>query len=68
MRWAVSLKWSKVSIEYLLNDAGPEFLAAQRLGDGTPLYNERELSHMLDVKLLIQQMITAWRTASPAML
>jgi integral membrane protein (TIGR01906 family) len=54
------LKWSKVSIDYLLNDAGPEFLADQRLEDGTPLYNERELSHMLDVKILIQQMITAW--------
>ncbi len=54
------LKWSKVSIDYLLNSAGIEFLAGQRLEDGTPLYNERELSHMQDVKTLIQQMITAW--------
>jgi integral membrane protein (TIGR01906 family) len=51
------LHWSRVSLEYLLNDAGIEYLADQRLPDGTPLYNERELSHMLDVKILVQQMI-----------
>jgi integral membrane protein (TIGR01906 family) len=54
------LKWSRPSIEYLLNDAGIEFLAELSFPDGTPLYNERELSHMLDVKILVQQMITAW--------
>lgn len=54
------LKWSDISIRYLLNDAGIDYLAEQRLDDGSPLYNERELSHMLDVKILVQQMITAW--------
>jgi len=55
------LHWSRISVEYLLNNAGIEFLANERLPDGSPLYNERELSHMLDVKILVQQMITAWR-------
>lgn len=54
------LTWSGVSIEYLLNDAGIEFLGDQRLPDGSPLYNERELSHMLDVKILVQRMTVAW--------
>lgn len=54
------LKWSRISIDYLVNDAGIEFLADQRLEDGAPLYNERELRHMLDVKILVQDMITAW--------
>ncbi len=54
------LHWSKVSIDYLLNDAGIDYLANQQLPDGTPLYNERELGHMLDVKILVQQMISAW--------
>lgn len=53
------LHWSRVSLEYLLNDAGIEYLGDQRLPDGSPLYNERELSHMLDVKILVQQMIKA---------
>ena len=32
----------------------------QRLIDGQPLYNERELSHMLDVKIVFQKMVVAW--------
>lgn len=58
------LKWSRISIEYLLNDADLSFLAEQKLDPQTPLYNERELQHMLDVKLLVQQMITVWTIIS----
>ena len=54
------LKWSQISIEYLRNSADISFLADQRLEDGSPLYNERELSHMLDVKILLNKMIQAW--------
>lgn len=54
------LHWSRISIEYLLNDSDISFLANQQLPDGQPLYNERELSHMLDVKILVQRMIVAW--------
>ncbi|MEJ5313000.1 MULTISPECIES: TIGR01906 family membrane protein [Anaerolinea] len=58
------LKWSKISIEYLLNDADLSFLASQKLDAQTPLYNDRELQHMLDVKILVQQMITVWTILS----
>lgn len=54
------LKWSGISIEYMINEQGIDFLANQRLPDGTPLYNERELSHMLDVKNLVQGTIKVW--------
>lgn len=54
------LKWSKISLEYLLNDAGIDFLAELKFADGSPLYIDRELSHMLDVKILVQQMIVGW--------
>ncbi|NTU75554.1 MAG: TIGR01906 family membrane protein [Anaerolineaceae bacterium] len=54
------LKWAKISVDYLLNNQGIEFLGNQMLDSKTPLYNERELSHMLDVKNLIQAMIVAW--------
>jgi integral membrane protein (TIGR01906 family) len=54
------LHWSRVSLEYLLNNSGIEYLADQQLPDGSPLYNERELSHMVDVKTLVQQMLVAW--------
>lgn len=54
------LKWSQVSLDYLNNGAGIEFLADQKLDASTPLYNERELSHMLDVKNLVQLMLIIW--------
>ena len=54
------LKWSKISMDYLLNDQDISWLANQKLADGSPLYIDRELSHMLDVKILIQAMFKAW--------
>ena len=54
------MQWAGVSMEYLLNDAGIAFLGDQRLPDGTSLYNERELSHMLDVKVVLQRALAVW--------
>jgi integral membrane protein (TIGR01906 family) len=54
------LKYSKIAIDYLVNDAGPEFLGDLKFTDGTPLYNQRELSHMVDVKTLTQTVIKGW--------
>jgi len=44
----------------MYNNAGIDFLANQQLMDKSPLYNERELSHMADVKVVFQGMLTAW--------
>lgn len=52
------LYWSKVDIDYLLNDTGIEYFDAFQLDDGSAMHNERELRHMEDVKILIQLM---WR-------
>lgn len=54
------LKFGGISMEYMHNTSGIEFLARPTLDDGTPLYNERELSHMLDVKNVFQGMVVAW--------
>lgn len=54
------LQWSKVAMDYLLNDQPLSWLADQKLADGSPLFVDRELSHMLDVKNLIQAMLIAW--------
>ncbi len=48
------LKYGSLSIQYMFNNQGPQFLAAIPFEDGTPIYNEREVSHMLDVKILLQ--------------
>ncbi|HTX79914.1 MAG TPA: TIGR01906 family membrane protein [Longilinea sp.] len=57
------LKWAHTSVDYLLNNQGISFLADQQLDANTPLYNERELSHMQDVKTLIQTMSSIWIAA-----
>jgi integral membrane protein (TIGR01906 family) len=54
------LKWSRVSLDYLNNDQGIKFLENQKLSETQPLYNPAELSHMMDVKNLIQAMIKGW--------
>jgi integral membrane protein (TIGR01906 family) len=51
------LYWGQISVDYLFNRAE---LKGQTLPDGSPLYNERELSHMEDVQLLVQQALVVW--------
>jgi integral membrane protein (TIGR01906 family) len=48
------LRWAEVARQYLLNNAGIEFLADLSFEDGTPLYNQRELRHMVDVKMVVK--------------
>ncbi len=54
------LTWSRYSINYLLGQVSHAELTNQRLPDGTPLYNERELSHMLDVRNLTAIVLKVW--------
>ena len=54
------LQWSKPSVEYLINSAGIDFLGNLHFADGTPIYNQRELSHMADVKRVVQNLLRLW--------
>ncbi len=54
------LHWAPYAVKYLTNDAGPEYLGDLTFADGSPLYNERELSHMLDVKVLTGTVLRVW--------
>jgi integral membrane protein (TIGR01906 family) len=47
------LHWSTISIDYLVNNADISFLGNLTFPDSSPLYNERELSHMHDVKQVV---------------
>jgi hypothetical protein len=51
---AERLHWAELDRQYLLNDADITFLAELRFADGSPVYNERELRHMADVKRVVQ--------------
>jgi integral membrane protein (TIGR01906 family) len=55
------LIWSDYSIDYLLGRMSHQDLTATQLSDGTPLFNQRELAHMLDVRILTYQVLLIWR-------
>lgn len=61
------LHYAPLALDYLLNDEGVEYLGDQTFEDGTPLYNERELSHMEDVKELTQVVLRVWMLAVAAL-
>lgn len=48
------LKYARASVAYLVNSQGIESLEELQFSDGTAIYNERELSHMVDVKDVVQ--------------
>ena len=57
------LKWSKVSMSYLLSNDSIDFFETQRFDDGTRIYNDRELSHMTDVKVVVDWVMRVWMLA-----
>lgn len=54
------LIWAPYAVDYLVNDADISYLGDLRFDDGTPLYNERELRHMEDVKRITQGALRVW--------
>jgi hypothetical protein len=56
------LKWAPYALDYLLNNEDISYLGDLEFDDGTPLYNERELSHMDDVKFWTQTSLRIWYT------
>ena len=54
------LHWAPFALDYLINDAPASYLADLKFDDGTPLYNERELSHMEDVQRVVQWALRTW--------
>jgi integral membrane protein (TIGR01906 family) len=54
------LKWAPYAVNYLTDDADISYLGDLQFEDGTPLYNERELRHMEDVKRITQGTLRVW--------
>jgi len=55
------LHWSEYAIDYLIGKISHEQLGNQALDDGSPLFNIRELQHMLDVRILTGSSLAIWR-------
>ena len=54
------LHYAGYAVDYLVNSAGISYLGDLKFPDGKPFYNERELSHMADVKALVQAALKGW--------
>jgi len=54
------LNYAPYAIKYLLNSDGIEYLGDLEFTDGSVLFNERELSHMVDVKNVVQLGERVW--------
>ena len=54
------LKWAPYALDYLVNNEDISYLGDLKFDDGAPLYNERELSHMDDVKGVTQGALKVW--------
>lgn len=54
------LRWAPFAIDYLINSSDISYLGDLKFDDGTPLYNERELSHMKDVKGVVMNTLGVW--------
>jgi integral membrane protein (TIGR01906 family) len=54
------LQWAPFAVKYLVNGADISYLGDLKFDDGTPLYNERELSHMADVKQVVINALGVW--------
>lgn len=54
------LKWAPYALDYLVNSAGISYLGDLKFDDGSPLFNERELSHMEDVKRVTRGALNVW--------
>ena len=50
------LRWSEPSIKYLVNTRDISYLESLTFEEGDPIFNERELSHMEDVKGVVTGM------------
>jgi integral membrane protein (TIGR01906 family) len=55
------LKWSRIDVQYLLNQESIDYFDQFILASGEPMHNERELKHMEDVKVLVEQSWMAFR-------
>lgn len=54
------LHWAPFAVKYLVNNSDISYLGDLKFEDGSPLFNERELSHMEDVKNVVSGALRVW--------
>lgn len=54
------LHWAPYLWNYAINNASVSYLSDLKFDNGKPVFNERELSHMDDVKRIVQGSLRVW--------
>jgi integral membrane protein (TIGR01906 family) len=54
------LEYGQITRRYLVSDQGEDVLRSLKFNSGEPLYLEREISHLVDVKNVLQGAFSAW--------
>ncbi len=54
------LHWAPFAVDYLINNGDISYLGDLKFENGSPLYNERELTHMADVKNVVRGALNVW--------
>ncbi len=54
------LYWAEKARSFLLNSEDIDFLARLRFPDGRPVFDQRELRHMVDVKRVVRGALLVW--------
>jgi integral membrane protein (TIGR01906 family) len=57
---AERLHWGTYGMAYLLNDSPPSYLGELTFESGEPVFLEREVNHMQDVKVVVAGLLRAW--------
>jgi integral membrane protein (TIGR01906 family) len=57
---AERIHYGGIALDYLKNNEGIDFLGDLTFEDGSPLYKDSELSHMVDVKNLVKLGLNVW--------
>lgn len=57
------LYWSQIALQYLNQWEDISFLRDLEFEDGSPVYNERELRHMVDVQNVLRNVLRVWYVA-----
>jgi integral membrane protein (TIGR01906 family) len=60
MTKAQRLEYAPIALEFLLNGAAESFLGDLEFEDGSVLFNQRELDHMVDVQVLTLAFLKVW--------
>jgi integral membrane protein (TIGR01906 family) len=55
------LYWSRYALDYLLNNEAINYLGDLTFEDGSLVFNQRELKHMVDVQIALNAVVRVWR-------